>query len=72
MVMCQLPVRPGEDLVMRVAVTVPKHVRVMALWFGISTRTRGSGPPDGGQMAKHLARHRLVCLGRVLRPAPAR
>ncbi len=37
-------VRPGEYLVMRVAVTVPKHVKITALWFGISTGTWGSGP----------------------------
>ena len=28
----------------RVAVTVPKRVRVTALWFGISTGTWGNGP----------------------------
>ena len=37
-------VRPREHLVMRVAVTVPKHVTITALWFGISTGTWGSGP----------------------------
>jgi hypothetical protein len=39
-------VRHGEHLVMRVAVTVPEHVTITALWFGISTGTWGSGP-DG-------------------------
>jgi hypothetical protein len=39
-------VRPREDLVMRVAVTVPRNVTITALWFGISTGTWGSGP-DG-------------------------
>lgn len=37
-------VRSGEPLMMRVTVTVPKHVRVTALWFGISTGTWGNGP----------------------------
>jgi hypothetical protein len=37
-------VRPGEHLVMRIAVTVPEHVRITALWFGISTGTWGRGP----------------------------
>ena len=37
-------VRSGEHLIMRVTVTVPEHVRVTALWFGISTGTWGSGP----------------------------
>ena len=37
-------VRPGEHLLMKVAVTVPRHLRVMALWLGISTGTWGSGP----------------------------
>ena len=32
-------VRPGEHLVMRIAVTVPKHVKITALWFGISAGT---------------------------------
>jgi hypothetical protein len=37
-------VRPGRDLVMSVAVTVPKHLRLTALWLGISTGTWGNGP----------------------------
>jgi hypothetical protein len=37
-------VRPGEYLAMRVAVTVPGHVRVTALWFGISEGSYGYGP----------------------------
>ncbi len=44
-------VRPGEHLVMTVAVTVPRHLRITALWLGISTGTWGSGPngrPIGG------------------------
>ncbi len=36
-------VRPREHLVMRVAVTVPRNVKITALWFGISTGTWGSG-----------------------------
>lgn len=37
-------VRSGEYLVMRVAVVVPIHVRITALWFGVSTGTWGNGP----------------------------
>ena len=37
-------VRPREHLIIRVAVTVPRHVLITALWFGISTGTWGSGP----------------------------
>ena len=37
-------VRSGEYLVMRVAVVVPNHVRITALWFGVSTGTWGTGP----------------------------
>jgi hypothetical protein len=37
-------VRPGEYLMIRVTVTVPKHVTVTTLWFGISTGTWGNGP----------------------------
>lgn len=36
--------RPGEYLVMRVVVTVPKQVVVTSLWFGISTGPEGFGP----------------------------
>jgi hypothetical protein len=45
-----LHVRPGEDLVMRVAVAVPRHLQVTALWLGISTGTWGGdakGRPTG-------------------------
>jgi len=51
-------VRPGEYLVVRVAVTVPKHVRVTALWFGISTGILGGGPNDTGRMHPILAHYR--------------
>ncbi len=37
-------VRPGEHLVIRVAVTVPEHLRLTALWLRISTATWGNGP----------------------------
>jgi hypothetical protein len=37
-------VRPGEHLVMKVAVTVPKHFRLTALWLGISGDTWSGGP----------------------------
>jgi hypothetical protein len=39
-------VRPGGHLAIRVVVTVPRHVTLTALWFGISTGTFG-GAPDG-------------------------
>lgn len=52
-------VRPGEHLVMRVVVTVPQHVRVMALWFGISTGTWGSGPNGLTGMNPILAHYTL-------------
>jgi hypothetical protein len=37
-------VRPDEYLAIRVAVTVPDHVKVTALWFGISDGSYGDGP----------------------------
>jgi hypothetical protein len=37
-------VRSGEYLVMRVAVGVPRHVRITALWFGVSAGAWGTGP----------------------------
>jgi hypothetical protein len=37
-------VRPGEQLSMTVAMTVPRHIRLTALWLGISKGTLGSGP----------------------------
>jgi hypothetical protein len=54
-------VRPGEDLVMTVAVTVPHHLRITAPWLGISTGTWGSGPkgrPIGGMHHPILAHPR--------------
>ena len=46
---------------MRVAVTVPKHVKITALWFGISTGTWGSGPDDNpAGMNPILAHYRQV------------
>lgn len=51
-------VRPGEYLMMRVAVTVPKHVKVTALWFGISTGTWGGGPNGPIGMNPILAHYR--------------
>ncbi len=50
--------RPGEDLVMRVTVTVPKHVILTALWFGISTGTWGNGPNGPLGMNPMLAHYR--------------
>ena len=36
-------VRSGEYLVMRIGVVVPEHVRITALWFGVSTGAWGTG-----------------------------
>jgi hypothetical protein len=52
-------VRPGEHLVMRVAVTVPRHLTITALWFGISTGTWGDGPNGPTGMNPVLAHYRL-------------
>jgi hypothetical protein len=38
------PVRPGEQLLITVAVSVPRHLSLRALWLGISTGTWGNGP----------------------------
>ena len=51
-------VRPGKYLVIRVAVTVPKHVKVTALWFGISQGTWGNGPNGPIGMNPILAHYR--------------
>jgi hypothetical protein len=51
-------VRPGEYLVIRVVVTVPSHVRVTALWFGISKGTWGNGPEGPIGMNPILAHYR--------------
>jgi hypothetical protein len=51
-------VHPGEYLVMRVAVIVPKHLRITALWLGISHGTWGSGPKGPIGMNPILAQHR--------------
>lgn len=37
-------VRSGEQLAVRITVTVPRHVEVTALWFGISAGAFGNGP----------------------------
>ncbi len=42
-------VRPGEKLQMKVAVSMPRHLRLTALWFGISTETWGWGGGPNGQ-----------------------
>ena len=52
-------VRPGERLMMRIAVTVPRHVTITALWFGISTGTWGNGPNGRTGMNPVLAHYRL-------------
>jgi len=51
-------VRPGEYLVMTVAVTVPEHLRVTALWLGISHGTWGNGPQGPVGMNPVLAHDR--------------
>jgi hypothetical protein len=53
-------VRLGERLVVRVAVTVPRHLTVTALWFGISTGTLGGGPNGTGSMHPILAHYRQL------------
>lgn len=52
-------VRPGEYLAIRVAVTVPKHITITALWFGISTGTWGGGPDGPTGMDPILAHYTL-------------
>jgi hypothetical protein len=52
-------VRHGEHLVMRVAVTVPRHLTITALWFGISTGTWGGGPNGPTGMNPVLAHYTL-------------
>lgn len=37
-------VRPGEHLLMTVAVTLPSRLKITALWLGISSGTWGNGP----------------------------
>lgn len=50
--------RPGEHLMMRVTVIVPKHLTVTALWFGISTGILGGGASGTGSMHPILAHYR--------------
>ena len=52
-------VHPGEHLVMRIAVTVPKHLTITALWFGISTGAWGGGPNGPTGMNPVLAHYAL-------------
>jgi len=51
-------VRPGGQLEMRVEVTVPSHVRVTALWLGISTGPEGFGPTGPVNLHPILAHSR--------------
>ena len=44
---------------MRIAVTVPRHVTITALWFGISTGTWGDGPNGPIGMNPVLAHYTL-------------
>ena len=57
-------IRPGEHLAIRVAVIVPKHITITALWLGISTGTWGGGPNGPTGMDPILAHYTL--------PLPAR
>ena len=50
--------RPGEHLVMSVAVTVPRHLTITGLWFGISTGILGGGQNGTGSMHPILAHYR--------------
>jgi hypothetical protein len=50
-------VRPGEHLVMRVTVTVPRHVTITALWFGILADGWGDGPNGPTDMNPVLAHY---------------
>jgi hypothetical protein len=51
-------VRPGEHLAMTIAVTVPRHLTITELWFGISTGILGGGPNGTGSMHPILAHYR--------------
>jgi hypothetical protein len=51
-------VRPGERLIMRVTVTVPSHLTLTTLWFGISTGIVGGGSNGTGSMHPILAHYR--------------
>ena len=51
-------VRPGERMLIRVTVTVPRRLTVTALWFGISTGALGGGPNGTGSMHPVLAHYR--------------
>jgi hypothetical protein len=51
-------VRPGEHLAMTVAVTVPRHLTITELWFGISTGIVGAGPNGTGSMHPIVAHYR--------------
>jgi len=51
-------VRSGERLLITIAVTVPRHVRVTALWLGIATGPEGFGPNGPVNMHPILAHAR--------------
>jgi len=51
-------VEPGEHLMMRVTVIVPKHLTVTELWFGISTGIVGGGQNGTGSMHPILVHYR--------------
>jgi len=50
-------VHPGEYLMMRVRVTVPDHVTVTGLWFGLSAGSWGSGRNGPAGMNRILAHY---------------
>jgi hypothetical protein len=51
-------VSPGEHLAVRVAVTVPRNLRITELWFGISTGILGGGRNGTATMHPILTHYR--------------
>jgi hypothetical protein len=54
-------IRPGEHLLMTVAVTVPKHLLITGLWLGVA-KSSGSNTPNG----RHAGVHPIVVISRPL------
>ena len=59
-------VRPGEKVQMTVAVTAPRHIRLTALWFGISTGIWGTGPTGMHPILAHYRQQVLPGVHRFL------
>jgi len=53
----RIRVHPGEHLVIHVTMTVPRHVTITALWFGISADGWGDGPNGPTGMNPVLAHY---------------